>query len=162
MNKLVNWPGHSLLALPVRLYLCYVFIFACLHKIAHPGLFAVDVATYGIVPLYLVNLMAITLPWVELAAGIMLLTGFRSCSAGLLVTLMMLMFIAALVIALEKGLDMSCGCFASQAANDEDPISVRTVLRDMGWLLLAIYVSVFDRNSLGIDRVLNRRRKINA
>ena len=60
MNRLLAWAGHGWLALPARWYLGFVFLLACQHKIAHPGAFALDVATYGILPLSLVNLMATT------------------------------------------------------------------------------------------------------
>jgi uncharacterized membrane protein YphA (DoxX/SURF4 family) len=158
MRGLLGWAGHGWLALPARWYLGVVFLLACWHKIVHPEAFAVDVATYGILPLSLVNLMAITLPWLELAAGIMLLVGFRARAAALMVFGMMVMFIVALVIALAQGLDMACGCFASEAARGEDPISSMTVLRDLGWLGLSIYVVLFDRSPLGIDRNLDRRK----
>ncbi|HSN54730.1 MAG TPA: MauE/DoxX family redox-associated membrane protein, partial [Candidatus Sulfomarinibacteraceae bacterium] len=59
------------LAVPARWYLGVLFVGACLHKIADPRAFAVDIATYDILPLGLVNLAAITLPFVELAAGLM-------------------------------------------------------------------------------------------
>jgi uncharacterized membrane protein YphA (DoxX/SURF4 family) len=160
MNRLLNWAGHAWLALPLRWYLGWVFVLACLHKIAHPGSFAVDVATYGILPISLVNLTAITLPWVELTAGIMLIVGFKARAAALMVFGMMVMFIAALAIALTQGLDMSCGCFASQGAQGEDPISSMTVLRDVGWLMLSVYVMLFDDSPIGIDRILARRDRV--
>ena len=162
MRWLWNWSGHTWLSLPVRWYLSYVFIAACIHKIAHPGLFAVDVATYGILPLFLVNIVAIGLPWCELAAGIMLLVGYKSRAAGLMVAGMMGVFIVALLVALAQGLDMSCGCFASQGAQGEDPISYQTVPRDLGWLVLSVYVFLFDRNALGIDRILQRAKEPHA
>lgn len=156
MSRLLSWPGHAWLALPLRWYLGYVFLLACQHKIAHPGVFAVDVATYGILPLSLVNIMAITLPWIELAAGILLVAGLKARAAALMVFGMMTMFIVALAIALAQGLDMSCGCFASQAVQGEDAISARTVLRDAGWLILSLYVASFDSDPIGIDRILSR------
>lgn len=162
MNGFLRWPGHAYLALPARLYLAWVFIYACLHKIADPASFAVDVATYDILPLGLVNLMAILLPWIELVAGAMLLAGLRVRAAALAVAGMMVMFLIAILLAMHKGLDMSCGCFASQAAQDEDPISWHTVLRDGAWLALALYVALFDRAALGLDRFLSRRRRNHA
>ena len=161
MTRLLNWPGHTWLAVPARWYLAFVFIYACLHKIAHPDMFALDVATYDILPLSLINLMAITLPWVELFAGAMLILGFRVRGASLAIAGMMVMFMVAIIIALDKGLDMACGCFASQTT-EEDPISYLTVLRDSGWLFLSGYVAIFDRNALGIDRLLKKRRKSHA
>lgn len=156
-SAFVAWRGHAFLALPVRLYLGWVFIAACLHKIANPASFAVDVATYQFLPLWAVNFFALTLPWVELFAGVLLVVGLRARAAALLIALMMLSFMVALGHALHMGLDMACGCFASSAAVDEDPISWRTVLRDAIWLALALYVLTLDRMPLGLDRWLARK-----
>jgi uncharacterized membrane protein YphA (DoxX/SURF4 family) len=120
------------------------------HKILHPGAFALDIATYQILPLFLVNAMAIVLPWVEWVAGLMLLVGYRSRTAALLVTAMMLVFTAALILAVSRGLDMSCGCFASQGMG-EDPISWVTVGRDLFWLALCLLILFLDREPLGLD-----------
>ena len=144
------------LAVPARWYLGVLFVGACLHKIADPRAFAVDIATYDILPLALVNLAAITVPWVELAAGLMLLAGLRTRAAAVLVAGMMAVFLAALAVALGRGLDMSCGCFASQGA-EHDPISRLTVLRDLVWLALALLVMVYDRGLMGLDRWLHGR-----
>lgn len=155
MRRLLAWRGHAVLALAARLYLGAIFLLACWHKLIEPSAFALDIATYQILPLALINPMAIVLPWVELAAGLMLMIGFRTRAAALLVAGMMAMFLAAISIALAKGLNMSCGCFASQGAA-EDPISWRTIVRDSGWLLLALYVLFLDRRPLGLDRLWPR------
>jgi uncharacterized membrane protein YphA (DoxX/SURF4 family) len=157
MTGFVNWKGHAWLGLAARLYLGWVFLAACWHKIVDPGMFALDVATYQILPLSLVNVTAITLPWVELVAGIMLVAGFRARAGALLTSGMMVVFIVALLIALGKGLDMSCGCFASQGA-EADPISYMTVLRDLVWLALGMYIIFLDRVPLGIDWLQARLR----
>jgi putative oxidoreductase len=144
------------LAVPSRWYLGALFVWASLHKIAFPAEFAVDIATYDLLPLPLLNSAAITLPWIEVGAGLMLLAGFRIRAGALLVSGMMLVFIAALTLALARGLDMSCGCFASQGM-ESDPISTLTLLRDLGWLALGVLVVCCDRGYLGIDRFLERR-----
>jgi uncharacterized membrane protein YphA (DoxX/SURF4 family) len=157
MSRFFDWRGHAILALAARLYLAAIFLFACWHKILEPAAFALDIATYQILPLGLVNPLAIVLPWVELAAGLMLLLGFRTRAAALLVAGMMAIFTVAIAIAVAKGLDMSCGCFASQGSA-EDPISWRTILRDLSWLLLAVYVFILDCKPLGLDRLFGRRK----
>lgn len=144
------------LAVPARWYLGWLFVSACVHKIAEPASFALDIATYDILPLGLVNLTAITLPWVELAAGVMLLTGARVRPAAVLVSGMMAVFLGALLVALARGLDMSCGCFASQGAS-EDPISWLTVVRDSVWMGLSGFVFGCDRGLAGVDAWLERR-----
>lgn len=157
LSRFAAWPGHSFLALAARLYLAWVFVAACVHKIADPAAFAVDVATYGILPLWAVNAVAHVLPWVEALSAAMLVLGLRVRAAALLVAGMMVIFLAALSVALAKGLDMSCGCFASTGAA-EDPISSLTLSRDAAWLALALYVLFLDRRPLGLDRLLDRRR----
>jgi uncharacterized membrane protein YphA (DoxX/SURF4 family) len=156
LSRALSWRGHAVLALPARLYLGFVFIYACVHKIADPGVFALDVATYQLLPLQLVNLTALVLPWVELVAGVMIVVGFRTRAAAFLIAGMMVVFMVALGWALHQDLDMSCGCFAS--SSEHDPISAMTMLRDAGWLALSLYVLVFDRVPLGLDRLLARRR----
>ncbi len=156
MTRPLGWKGHAWLGLTARLYLGGLFVWACLHKIRDPHSFAVDIATYQILPLGLVNVLAIVLPWVELAAGLMLILGFRVRAGTLLVSAMMVMFTAAISIALARGLELSCGCFASQGAA-EDPISFRTVLRDSSWLLLCAYILVFDRRPVGLESWIERR-----
>jgi len=106
MSGWMAWRGHAWLGLAARLYLGGVFLLACAHKILHPEVFAVDVATYQFLPLWAVNLFAITLPWVELAAGLLLVLGVRSRAAALLVALMMLAFLAALGSALGLGVGL--------------------------------------------------------
>lgn len=158
MSTLLTWRGHSWIALPMRLYLGAVFIFASLHKIAHPGTFALDVATYDLLPLLLINPMAIVLPYIEIVAGALLIIGLRTRAAALLVSAMMLVFLIAVGWAIHKGIDASCGCFASQAMAD-DPIGWQTVLRDLAWFVMALYVLLFDHRPIGLDRWLFAARK---
>ncbi|MBN2492982.1 MAG: DoxX family membrane protein [Deltaproteobacteria bacterium] len=149
--RFILWPGHAWIAQPLRIYLGGLFVYACVHKILHPAVFALDVATYDVLPLSLINPMAIMLPWMELAVGVMLLVAVRVRAAALVVAGMMVMFIVALILALASGLDMSCGCFASQAV-EEDPISGMTILRDCVWLLAALHVAFFDRDPIRVAR----------
>jgi putative oxidoreductase len=157
VSRLFAWKGHSYIGLTARVYLALVFLFACVHKIISPEDFAVDIATYQILPTVLVNPMAIMLPFIEAAAGALLLIGLYTRGAALLICGMMAVFTAAVSIALADGLDMSCGCFASKGAA-EDPISWKTIVRDTSWLALSIYVLVFDDGRLGLDGLLKKRR----
>lgn len=162
MKRFVEWRGHEWICLLARLYLGGVFVVACYHKILHPGVFALDVATYQFLPLWAVNAFALVLPWVELLAGTMLVLGMRVRAAALLVLGMMAAFMVALGWALHQGLDMSCGCFASQAAAADDAISWHTLVRDGSWLALSVYVLLLDRKPLGLERLLWRWRTSHA
>ena len=157
MSRLLSWRGHAWLALIARLYVGVVFLMACYHKIREPGVFALDVATYQLLPLSTVNLFALTVPWIELAVGTLLILGVRVQGSALIVTGLMVSFMVALAWALHLDLDMSCGCFASQAAAEDDPISWHTLLRDSVWLVLGLYITVFDRRPIGLERLLPER-----
>ncbi len=146
------WAGHPWFGLAARLYLGVVFLLACAHKLAEPESFAVDIATYQFLPLVFINAFALLLPMVELVAGVMFVVGFRVRAAALLMALMMLAFMIGLSHALALGLDMSCGCFASSEAAEGHAISGMTLLRDAAWLGLSLYVLVYDRRPLGVDR----------
>ncbi|MBI5509170.1 MAG: DoxX family membrane protein [Deltaproteobacteria bacterium] len=150
---------HRRLAVPIRLYLGGVFLWASWHKILDPHGFALDIATYDILPLGLVNLQALLLPWIELVAAGALIAGLWSRAAAVLTCGMMLMFTVALGIALHRGLDTSCGCFAS-TLEATDPISGWTIARDLLWLGLALYVAAFDRRPWGLEALLFRRKAI--
>ncbi len=152
------WRGHRWLALAARLYLGQLFFLAALHKVAEPRGFALDVATYQLLPLELVNLFAIVVPPLEVLIGALLVLGLWVAGAAWIVSGLMVSFMAALAWALYLGLDMTCGCFASQGATSEDPISGLTMLRDAGWLALALYVACFDRSPLGLDALRGKRR----
>lgn len=147
-----TWSGHRWVALALRVYLGGVFLWACWHKILHPVDFALDIAMYQLLPLQLINLQALVLPWVELLAGAMLLVGLRTRAAALLVTGMLVLFLVALGWALAQGLDMSCGCFATDGG--ADPISWRTVVRDVTWLIMGLYILRVDRAPVGLDALI--------
>jgi len=156
MRAFLNWKGHSIIAVPARVYLGMVFIMASLYKIAQPGEFALSIATYNILPLELVNIMAICLPYIEIIAGALMVAGVKSRASAWLIVGMMIMFMTALVIALYNGLDMSCGCFASSSIEEGDEISVKTIWRDTGWLLLGVYVLLFDNRPIGLTMVFKK------
>ncbi len=145
------------LALPVRVYLGAVFVWASLYKIADPHAFGLSIATYDVLPLGLVNLMAICLPWVEVVVGLALAAGLWTRASALAVAGMMVMFMVALGLALAKDLQFACGCFASAEAGEE--IGPATMLRDGLWLAGALYVLVADDGRFGLDGLLARRRR---
>jgi putative oxidoreductase len=148
------------LALPVRAYLGIVFLWAAVYKIADPHAFGLSIATYDILPLGLVNLLAIALPWVEVVVGLTLVAGLWTRASALAVTGMLIMFMAALGLALAKDLQLSCGCFASAEAGDE--IGAETMLRDGLWLAGALYVLAAGGGRLSLDGLLARRRRLDA
>ncbi len=110
---------HPVLHRVLALVLGAVFLMASYDKLVHPADFARIVYRYQLIgpsqelgPRW-ANLLAITLPWVELVTALLLLTGVWRREAALLAAAMMLVFVAAIGLALARGIDLeNCGCFS--------------------------------------------------
>ena len=109
---------EKLLHFVVRLAVGGTFLYAGVVKIADPVGFAGSIAAYKILPYFANYLVAAVLPWLELLCGLLLVTGFRHRAAALLLVLLDLVFIAALVSVIARGLDIDCGCFRAGGAKE--------------------------------------------
>lgn len=147
----------AMAAVPLRFYLALVFVTAGWGKIAAPHDFALSVATYQILPLALVNAFSIVVPWMEVLAGALLFFGFWTKPSSLVIFGLLSMFTTALIIALAKGLDIDCGCFASADAAEE--IGYATLVRDLIWLFIAIFLLLCDTGRFAVDGLLRRELK---
>lgn len=123
-----------------RILMGAVFLYASYDKILNPQAFAEAVYNYQILPDFAVNAVALALPWIELVAGLCLITGVWLPGATLISALLMFVFTAALVFNQIRGLDVYCGCFTTQAANG--PAGMWTVIRDLCFLALSAYLLV--------------------
>ena len=149
--------ARDLFGVAARATLAVTFIWACLHKIANSYDFGLQVATYQILPLELVNLQAIVLPWVELVVGLLLVAGLLTRPAALVTCGMNLMFIVAIAIALANELHLQCGCFASSAAGEEMDASL--IVRDSILLVVGAALVYLRPDRLTLDRLLERRKQ---
>jgi len=129
------------LTIRVQIALGVIFIAASLPKIVDPPSFAHMVYNYRIVPGSLVNLSALTMPWIELLCGVALVLGIWRATARNIIAAMLLMFIVAISINLARGNAIDCGCFDVSAAGksvEERLADMRfVILRDAGMLLMA-------------------------
>ncbi len=141
----------------IRLALAVTFIWACIHKIYNPYEFGLQVATYQILPLSLVNLQTIILPWVELVVGLLLIVGFLTRASALLTCGMNVMFIVAIAMALAADLHLQCGCFASAEAGEE--MDANLIVRDAIFLVLGAAIVYMRPDRFTLDHLLARRRQ---
>jgi uncharacterized membrane protein YphA (DoxX/SURF4 family) len=137
---------HPALAALLRLGLGVVFVVAAVPKITDPAGFAQSIANYRLVPLGLLNLQALLLPWVELGAGLLLVAGIWTRANLLLVSAMLLAFIAAIGMAMARHLNISCGCFTTDPS--AHTMTRMTLYLDVIWLGWAAHVAAFDRGIL--------------
>ena len=110
----------------IRIALGAVFLLSCIPKIADPAAFAQIVTGYQLLSPPLVSATAILLPWIEAACGLALVFGRFEKGAALLVSLMMVVFIAIILYNGYRGLNIACGCF-SLSAKEPSSIALNTV-----------------------------------
>ncbi len=127
-----------------RLVLGGIFIYASLDKIVHPGEFARIIANYAILPDHLVTLPALVLPWLEMLAGLFLVAGIWRRSSALWLSLLLLFFILALGVNALRGIDVSCGCFSTSAADTENAWIL--IFRDLLILIPGLIIVFFGRD----------------
>ena len=131
-----------------RLILGIVFILASIDKIAVPEAFAISVHAYRILPLPVVNIAALVIPWTELICGLFLLGGILVRPSSFVLSSLLLVFIGAIFTALLRGMNIDCGCFG---AAHSSPVSWMRILEDIGllWLGVVIFLYPLDWPSFG-------------
>ncbi len=126
--------------LVLRIALGAVFVYAAWTKLRTPWeLFAMSIDSYRVLPLQSVELVARTLPWFELAVGLLLLAGFWLRSAATAATLLLAVFFGLMVRAYATGMEINCGCFGPG-----EVISWKTLLRDGSLLAAALALTALS------------------
>src|SRR6266849_188932 len=141
LRRAVIWLGRLVIA-GFFIYAGYAKIF--LH-IMHPrppigvalAFFALQVGSYQLLPPWGVNFVAHTLPFAEIALGLLLIIGWQLRIWAVLSTLLILGFFAAVVRSYAMGMQINCGCFATP-----EPLTMATVIRDGALAVLAVIMTV--------------------
>jgi uncharacterized membrane protein YphA (DoxX/SURF4 family) len=114
---------------------------------------AMSVRAYELLPVGLANFLGYVLPWIEIGMGLLLIAGVAVSIVGLLGALTMFAFVIAIAQAWARGLSIDCGCFGGGGQVDpEDTKYLSTILRDIGFLLLGVYLYYFPKGKFGIEK----------
>jgi uncharacterized membrane protein YphA (DoxX/SURF4 family) len=148
LRRAVIWLG--------RLLIGGIFVYAGYAKLVYPNhnlwpwfmlkfsisanlsTFAFQVESYKILGATASSFVAHTLPFVEIALGLLLLAGWRLRIWATIVSAILLGFLAAVTRAYLLHMDINCGCFGTP-----EPLTIMTLLRDSALLLLALVMTVF-------------------
>jgi len=133
--------GHPALGACCRILIGGIFIYTAWPKLLRPDEFARLVYGYRMLHPDLVNLAGITLPWIELVAGLFLVIGIVPRSSALVLAGLLGLFIVAGFLALVRGLDISCGCFFPFMGDHK--LDVSLLVRDVILILIALQAVVW-------------------
>jgi uncharacterized membrane protein YphA (DoxX/SURF4 family) len=170
------------LSLLARLALGFVFLIAGAEKLTALDQFAHNIYNYQLLPMALVNIVALLFVWAEIVVGVLLIAGAAVRGSALVSGIMLLLFIVAILTAMARGLEIDCGCFVSAkdataasapvtpggdstatAAAAAPPAGEKVgwpkVFEDTGLLALAVFLVWFPRSWLTIDGLLRREGK---
>ena len=137
------------LTIRVQIALGAIFVAAALPKIADPPGFAHMIYNYRVLPAPLINITALTLPWVEILTGLALILGVWRRPARWLIATMLVVFMAAIAFNLARNNAIDCGCFDLSAVGKTHAEQIKdmwfVLLRDAGMLLMIAQLAWADR-----------------
>ena len=134
----------STIAIIIRLILGFLFIYASLDKIIYPSKFAEVIYNYRLLPVELVNICAILVPWIEVFIGIMLLIGIWVDASAFMLSGITFVFTFLIISAIFRGLNIECGCFSLDA--EGSLVSWKRVIEDIFILIGGLYLVWFNWN----------------
>ncbi len=129
-----------LLFILVRVLLAALFLTAGLIKAGASEGFAITIAQFSILPPSAVSAFAVTLPWFEILAAILLLIPRTAKFGAILAAFLFATFISAIAWALSQGLIVDCGCFGESTPSLGKMIA--TLVRNAFLLAIALGLAV--------------------
>jgi uncharacterized membrane protein YphA (DoxX/SURF4 family) len=136
----------ALVLLAARCLLICVFLRAGFAKVTDLADFKSAVTNYRLLPAALVPAVALTLPFAELAAAVLLAFGILPGIIAGLLAILLLTFAAAIAINLARGRSFDCGC----AGSAPQTINWAHVASNVCLAALAVAVAVAPPTTLAV------------
>jgi uncharacterized membrane protein YphA (DoxX/SURF4 family) len=122
-----------------------IFLAAALPKIADLPAFAASVHNFhmeAVIPMAATNLLAMTIPWVELIAGLALVAGVRPRAGAIVYTVLLAAFTIGVAQAMARGLSFECGCFGKAGSAT---IGAKKLVENLAMIAVGVIGSVERR-----------------
>jgi len=136
--------SNTYLQITLRLIVGGVFIYSSIGKLFSPDEFAKIIYNYDILPLFLVNILAIALPYVLFLAGVLLIFGVYKKGNSAIFIGLIFVFLIALIQAYVRGLDINCGCFSLDTTSSNNDILMR-IFQDVLLLIPVLIIFIFSK-----------------
>ncbi len=150
MGRMLRWTGVL-----ARMVVGGVWIWAGLLKLPHLESSVTAVRAYQLLPTSVADPLGRTLPMLEVVVGSCLLLGLLTRLSGVVSALLQLAFIVGIASVWSRGIAINCGCFGD-GGPDPDAFSKYPweIARDVGLLLLSVWVVWLRRTPVALDNVL--------
>ncbi len=132
-----------------RIYLALVFILSGFDKISNLAAFATSIENYDILPIHIINLIAIVIPWIEVITGGLLLLGFYIKENSIIIATLLTVFTLALLSAVLRNLDIDCGC---QGTFDGQKVGMLKIIENVSLIIVSILSIKFPSQVLTFVR----------
>ena len=126
----------------------FIFIAFGIEKIFEPAKFANEIGNYQMLPQFLLNIVALILPWIELISGLLLISGVRLKANSAIIGSLLLFFIIAIAIAMARGLSINCGCSSSNA----QMVGFPKILENTGLLLTCVLIFIYPNSKFALEK----------
>ena len=148
----------DVIGLLVRLGLAAVWLVSGAIKVSDLNQTYIAVQAYDLLPPGAVSVVAAGLPFLELLLGVLLLAGLGTRVVAIVSGIVLLAFIGGVAQSWARGLTIDCGCFGGggevAAGQTQYP---QELARDIGFLLLAVWLTVRPRSLWSVDGWLTVR-----
>lgn len=136
----------------VRFGLAAVWLVSGVIKLADSGQTYIAVQAYELLPQGMVGFAATAMPLAEIVLGVLLLAGLWTRVVAVLSILLLLVLIGVVAQSWARGLTIDCGCFGGggEVAEGETQYP-QEIARDVGFLVLAVWLTVRPRTFLSLD-----------
>jgi uncharacterized membrane protein YphA (DoxX/SURF4 family) len=134
----MRWTSHPAVVRACQIVIGILFAWAALAKLGQLEAFATQVHNFRLVPVALENLVALTLPWIELLAALALILNVRARSGAVVVTALLAVFTVGVLQAMIRGLDFECGCFGT---SDGTRVGMFKILQNLGMFVVAVFAA---------------------
>ncbi|USQ78315.1 MauE/DoxX family redox-associated membrane protein [Ornithinimicrobium faecis] len=156
MTSRARWA--DLVGLLARQALGGVLLAAGALKIGDPTGSIQSVVAYRLFDYQIAEMIALMLPVVEIALGLLLILGLFTRWSALAGGGLMLVFIAGIISAWARGLSIDCGCFGTGGPVDpSDTAYLSEILRDTALFAAGAWLVARPRSLLALDSLLFRR-----
>ncbi len=147
-----------MIGLLVRVGLAAVWLVSGAIKVSDLNQTYIAVQAYDLLPAGAVSVVAAGLPFLELLLGVLLLAGLGTRLVAIASAVVLVAFIFGVAQSWARGLTIDCGCFGGggQVAAGETNYP-QDLARDIGFLLLAVWLVVRPRSLASLDGWLTVR-----